>query len=285
MIKLDMGRAWSDTVDMIKEHGLKILGMFLVFAVLMIAVGALLFGSTFAALSSASASGNPAVMTDMMAGGLGMIFLMYIVLGALALAAYFASWRLALSRGSDNFGGALVYGLKASLPSLLAIIVIYIVFVIILFLIMLPFGFAFQGIASGQSLGGAGAFVILSSLLMICLFLFLYARLGLSGPIMSARGSINPVQGLADSWKLTAGNSLRLMVYIFIVNLVLVVAFLLIAFLANALGQISSVITFVILLPVYAVSILVSISLPAGIFTALDGGNEFSQHDVESIFD
>lgn len=142
---------------------------------------------------------------------------MFLIALFLIWSALFAAWNALLSRSRDGFAGELMYGAVAALLSGLVVAGIYIAYSLVTFAITL--------IGMGVSLSSFGdpaspvpnPPIWLSVLILLAWLpmLWLTARLCLSGPAMAESGSINPIAGLRQSWKLTAPAQWRILAYLF----------------------------------------------------------------------
>ena len=136
----------------------------------------------------------------------GGVFAAAFVGAILQSTAQFAVLRQGLS-GEQDIGSTLGYGLVATIVNLLFWGVIIGVFALVLGIIIGATGLA-SSLANSDS--PAGAIAALGGLLLVFLFLmpvlvWLAARLFVAAPAMAAERSVNPLYGLAASWRLTAG--------------------------------------------------------------------------------
>lgn len=118
----------------------------------------------------------------------------------------FAAWNALLSESRDGFAGEVMYGVVGGLIASLTSALIYMA-------IMLPF--AVVAVLFGMVLGSTGTPALIAvpviQLVSIGALLFINARFCMAGPAMAATGSINPLSGLAQSWRLTAPAQWRIL--------------------------------------------------------------------------
>ena len=227
------------------------------------------------------AGGDPTAMAAALGGG---VFLVSIVSQIISSASYFGAWRMGLSREPVAPPQAGVYALGAATTSL---VLLFAIFIGLMILIGIPLGIfgALGGLGSGgnASVGGTMAafgMALIALLLVIPLMLWLMARLSVMGPVMAAAGSVNPLYGITQSWRLTKPVQWPIFGYI----LLLVVAFIVIGMilaLISGVGMIATggmgaelgtgsliftaIISLIISIP-YAIA---AIGIPAGIYRAL----------------
>ncbi len=286
MEKFAIARAWRDTVQLTRQRGLAVLGVFVLVGVIAAVIGFAVLASLFGSFAQ-FAAGASSQTASALASNIGLFGLAYAVFGLLYIGAYMAAWRVALSPPGTGFGDGLIYGIKACVPVLLAGLLFSVAAAAVFLILMLPFGFATTGLFAGFNNGaGPPASMFLAAfgfvILFLVLFLFVYARLGIAGPLMAARRMINPFRGLAESWRLTRGHSLRLMGYIFLFNLAFFAAYLMIGTIVGLMGVISPTLVYIVMIPVYLLAFVVQITMPAGIYTTLRG--HLVDEDLDEIF-
>ena len=184
--KLDYGKAWSDTVALLKEHAKVILPVAGVFLFLPAIISAYM-----------STTPTPEEMVAMITGGAdpmqimreaytpnpwGILSFVAGILGSLTI--YF----LVLQSGRLTVGEAISTALKFFVPMLLAAII--------------------GGIAIG-----------IGMLLLIIPGIYLWIKFSMTGPAIAAEKISNPIDALKRSWALTKGNSL----YIFGLFLIVII--------------------------------------------------------------
>lgn len=278
-----MGAAWTEALELIRRYGIRIAAML--------------------AVLYAVVAGVLAALVTLFAGGLGANngaasitqFLQYgsLVLGAavpvilfVSFTAPLSAWRLALSQRRDGMIRAFVYGLAASVPAIFAVSVLAVGIIGLFVLVLLPFGFGMAGLGGTGLDTGADmvALFVFAFLGYLGFLLFLYARLGLAGPIMASRRSYNPFAALARSWAMTRRNSWRLMLYLFLVNLLLITA----SIVSGLVSAILPLGTGSVLAAQFFFNLLYGVILTfvtAGIFTVLSDTDIWAQAGIESVFD
>lgn len=129
----------------------------------------------------------------------------------------FACWHALLAQSRDGFVGEIMYGIVASLLSMLVAAGIWLVWTVVCsFTIGIALGFSGAGIdaMTAETVALAGKVALGAILLLSLPMLWLNARLCLSGPAMAAASSINPFAGLARSWQATAHAQWRILLYL-----------------------------------------------------------------------
>ncbi|MEO9469684.1 hypothetical protein [Parasphingorhabdus sp.] len=275
-----MTKAWSSSFTMFKSHGLLVILSQVIVYVMMGVVGVLLF-SGMTDFTTATRIDDPGALPGLFAGRFGLMFLGMLVIFALSLAGYFIAWRIVLSPEKETFAESVIYGLIASLPALFAFIAVYLVFIVGIGLVSLLFGFGFGGFADiSDSTDGGGALGGLLNIIFLCVFLFLTARFGTTGPVMASEKSFNPFSAMVTSWKITANNSLMLMLYLFLNSIAFLVIYFVLAAIAVAVGA-ASMIAGIAIGAVFLISLATFFLLiPAGIFVSLAK----EDLDIEDVF-
>ena len=113
----------------------------------------------------------------------------------------FAAWNALLSDSRDGYAGEIMYGVVGGLIGSLTSAVIYVGAQLPFSLVAIPLGFLARS-AQGGPVATYALPVI--QFVSFATLVWVNARLCLSGPVMAATGSVNPVIGLAQSWQLTA---------------------------------------------------------------------------------
>jgi len=283
MNRISISQAWSYATSFFAGQGAN-------HAIILIGVGIVL------PLILQFALGGGAMMSDPMAFAAGGGFA---ALGALAMlislvnyvlqtGSYFASWRVGLSNGAEPLGGAIAYGLIASLPVLLLVLVLVIVLGLLAFLI---FGSAFApmlmgGQPSEAAAASAGILVLVLVPLFLLFLLWLAARFCCMGPAMADRRTFNVLTGLGESWRMTAASQWKIFAYFILLAIALSVIFMVIGAIVGvsmfAGGGMPSTGSFVgIMVGALLLSIpmaYLQVAIPAGLYRAL--GGQVSQGDI-----
>jgi hypothetical protein len=182
----------------------------------------------------------------------------------LQIGSYFGSWRLGLANG-PNVAGSVGYGLVAGLLVVIGLglalallsAVLAPVFgpaaallLVILFLMLFAFLYTLiaaivavalflllilsmiVGVSMGQAgfaatlVGGSGGVAVVAVLLCV-LLLWLAARFSCTTSVMAHRRSLNAFSAIGESWRLTADDQFRIMIYLGLIGLVMtVIAFI-----------------------------------------------------------
>lgn len=206
-MKLDMGSAWSEATAMISANRdlvAIIAGIFVFLPTIVLAVIA-----PEAAMGPAEVNPDDpmaALQAFYSANGI-WLFLIGIVnaIGSLALFALFADNR-------PTVGDAIATGVKTLLPYLAAQILLVLGLSILL---GIPVGLA-------VGLGGTAAGVLVGLVAFVVL-VYVIIKFSLLAPAMIIGGILNPVRALRASWEATKGNSLRLMLFYFLLGIAIVV--------------------------------------------------------------
>lgn len=274
MTGFTIGEAWSQAMDFLNRN-LQMLIILVGGAVVASAIVQLLliggdYEAMMAQINQAAASGNFAALEDIAGGGI-------VAAGLLGLVVQTATQQAALRLGlghPDSMADALLYGLKSAVTILLLVFALGIV----VGLAVVAVGFVFAGgaAAAGSGAGSVGL-VILLFLALALLMLWLYVRTSLMGVTMADAGSINPVYGIVQSWRLTAPHQWSILVFV----VVLFVAALVIGLLFQSLFGLFGL-TIGALLSAALVEAplnIVALAVFAGIYLALiptRGGEVFS---------
>lgn len=206
-MKLDMGNAWNEATGMIsanRELVAIIAGIFVFLPAIVLAVVA-------PGLVAGPGEVNPddpmATMQEFYAkNGMWFIILAIInAIGSLSLFALFADNR-------PTVGDAITTGVKSLLPYLAAQILLVIVLAIAF---GIPIGLAFA--AGGPAIGA------LLGIVAAIAFVYVMIKFSLLAPAMVIDGILNPVNALRVSWSATKGNSLRLLLFYFLLGIAVIV--------------------------------------------------------------
>lgn len=206
--KLDMGKAWTGATGMIgnnKDTIGAIAGLFFFlpyFAVALIAPEAV-----NPPAAQPPAGSDP---QEVMQLAFEQLAVAYTENWALFLAVTIAQFVGSLSllalladRASPTVGEALLRGLR-SIPSYLAAQVL---------------AALAAGLAVGAPLGlvtavAPPAVAVLAGFLLVLVAIYLFVKFSLIAPVIAIEGTLNPLKALARSWRLTKGNSFRLVAFL-----------------------------------------------------------------------
>ncbi|WP_338446232.1 hypothetical protein V5F89_00055 [Pelagerythrobacter marensis] len=196
-MKFDMGRAWSETTAMLganKELLAVIAGIFIFLPNLALAM---LVPEMMQGPAEVDPENPMATMQAFYAENGIWFFLLAIVqaIGTLSLLALLHDRR-------PTVGEAIRTGLVTLLPYIAAQLIIMLGVAIVLGVPV--------GIATGA--GGAAAGVVVGLIAAIVL-IYIMVKVSLVSPEMVLGGTLNPLTAIANSWRLTKGNSLRLFAF------------------------------------------------------------------------
>lgn len=226
-----IGEAWSQAMAMVSEHFRMIL-IYVLAGVLipLILQFAILGGSMATLFDPQTMMANPqdpfAVFASFGAG----LFIVAIAGNIIQSASYYAAWRHALTGGTEDPASTVSWALGAAAMWFVATLVLALVIGLVIGLplvLLIGGGAALAGNAdsAGSAMAGIGLTVLLLVPLMLFLFLWLAARLSVVGPAMAEARSINPLYGLATSWRLTGPSQWSIVGYL----LLMIIAYLVIS--------------------------------------------------------
>jgi len=183
--KLDYGKAWNDTIALLKEHVNVILPVAGVFLFLPAIISA--YMSTIVAMITGGADPMQILREAYTPNPWGILSFVAGILGSLTI--YF----LVFQSGRLTVGDAISTALKFFIPMFLAAII--------------------GGIATG-----------IGMLFLIIPGIYLWIKFSMTGPAIAAEKISNPIDALKRSWALTKGNSLYIFGLFLIVIIVGAVA-------------------------------------------------------------
>jgi hypothetical protein len=281
MVKMSVGAAFSETFGFLKANWMQMLLWLGGAVVVACLLGWLLLRNAMTTMMMAQ--GDPSAAF----GAIGSFILFAFIAGTIVFAASLLIWRTGLVGGEP--ASDIGWGLGAGAAYMLAMIVIYFATIILMYIFIAIVGLLAIAVfgASGMSIeslssGGASAGLILFGIIfyvgLIVFFLWLFGRLSVAGPLMAVNRSSNPFSAFAESWKLTAAsqwtivgfNLLMMLLYFvfgFIVSLVLQGLF--IGMMSPDAGAGAMIGLLILMLLVYVPAILVSVSMPAGVYRAI----------------
>jgi hypothetical protein len=148
------------------------------------------------------------------------------IIGLFAIAVFlfgtmlFAGWSALLNPSRDD---AIVEVMMAGVSALLSLIVAVVIYLAVNIPSYVVAFTMVRSLTDPASVQGALPFIRGVSFFLLALLVWLSARLGLAGPVMAARASINPFAGLAESWRRTGSHQWRITLTIGLVQLVVLV--------------------------------------------------------------
>jgi hypothetical protein len=194
----------------------------------------------------------------------------------------FAGWSALLNPSRDD---AIVEVMMAGVSALLSLIVAVVIYIAINIPSMVVAVMIAASDPMADNMVAALPYVRAVSLALLALLVWLSARLGLAGPVMAARASINPFSGLVESWRRTGPHQWRITLTFGVIQLVVLVM------LSVALGALGALVlaTFegtpydyliaLIWAVLLALTYLLFLILPAGLHATL------TERFDESVFD
>lgn len=279
MNNFSIGEAWSQGIAFLQEHWKMLLmlvgGTVLLGDILQFGVFGINQESMSADMTAAMRGGN---MQNFLAGMAPKLGGAAFVAGVIQSIGQFASLRVAFSRGEEEVGSALGYGVVAALVSFLFWAVITFVFVAIFAVILIALGVSAGSLANGDTSGMAalvGTLVILM-LLILPVLLYVSARLWVMVPAMADARSANPIYGLTESWRLTRPSQWPLVGYVLLLIVAAIVVF---GILGAIIGVITSIFGSTIGPMVQSIvtgvpAAVLTIALSAGAYRALTPNDE-----------
>ena len=278
MIKMSIGAAFSETFAFLKANWMQMLVWLGGAVVVVCLLGWLMLRNAMTTMMMAQ--GDPSAAL----GTLGSFLLFGIVAGTIVYAASLLIWRTGLVGGEP--ASDIGWGLGAGAAFMFAQFVVQIALVIVMYIVMFIIGLLALALfgASGMSLEsfateGASAGLILFGAIfyiaLIAFFLWFYGRLTVAGPLMAVNRSSNPFSAMAESWKLTSASQWTIVgFYLLLIVLFLVVFFVISLVLGGVMaammtpdaGAGSMIGALIIALLIYVPLVLISVSIPAGIY-------------------
>lgn len=283
MTKMSIGVAFSETFAFLKANWQQMLlwvgGALVVVGLL----GYLFLGSTFSAM--ALAPNDPSLIM----GALGKIFLFALIAAVILYGVSMLIWRGGLHPGeAPNFAWAFQAGPAFAFGMFVVMVAAYILVFIVMFILTLIFGAALGGMgalspsalesgAAGAVGGGAIFLMIILYIAVIVFMLWVQARFSVAGPVMADRLTRNPVTGLGESWRLTGASQWAIVGFYLLFTIgIFIYALIAGMIFGGILGAIAggsvvgAILTMIVMAAaVYLPMIMISFSMPIGIYRAL----------------
>ncbi|MCX9148656.1 glycerophosphoryl diester phosphodiesterase membrane domain-containing protein [Erythrobacter sp. WG] len=208
--KLDMGRAWTLTTGLIganRDTIGAIAGLFFFLPSLVASIFVPALANPPAPAGPSGADPDAAMqaltaqMSAMYADNWPLLTAMLVIqfIGSMSLLA------LLSDRGNPTVGEALGTGIRSIPAYLLAQIVS-----------VLGAGLAIGLPAGLLAAAGNPALIAVGVIVTIVAVIYLFAKFALLAPVIAIEGERNPIAALRRSWRLTKGNSLRILVFLFL---------------------------------------------------------------------
>ena len=283
MTKMSIGAAFSETFAFLKANWQQMLlwvgGALVVVGLL----GYLFLGSTFSAM--ALAPNDPSLVM----GAFGKIFLFALIAAVILYGVSMLIWRGGLHPGeAPNFAWAFQAGPAFAFGMFVVMLAAYILVFIVMLILTLIFGAALGGMgalspsalesgAAGAVGGGAIFLMIILYIAVIVFMLWVQARFSVAGPVMADRLTRNPVTGLGESWRLTGASQWTIVGFYLLFTIgIFVYALIAGMIFGGILGAIAggsvvgAILTMIVMAAaVYLPMIMISFSMPNGIYRAL----------------
>lgn len=283
MTKMSIGAAFSETFAFLKANWQQMLlwvgGALVVVGLL----GYLFLGSTFSAM--ALAPNDPSLIM----GAFGKIFLFALIAAVILYGVSMLIWRGGLHPGeAPNFAWAFQAGPAFAFGMFVVMLAAYILIFIVMFILTLIFGAALGGMgalspsalesgAAGAVGGGAIFLMIILYIAVIVFMLWVQARFSVAGPVMADRLTRNPVTGLGESWRLTGASQWAIVGFYLLFTIgIFIYALIAGMIFGGILGAIAggsvvgAILTMIVMAAVvYLPMIMISFSMPIGIYRAL----------------
>jgi hypothetical protein len=275
MERLTIGGAFSRTFAFVAQNWLSIILWMGGALALIIALGMMMIGNAFTAMGASP-------------GNLGSFIGLFARMALFGLAAtvvlYAAGlmiWRGGLVPGSTagDVGWALGAGALYALAYFVLLIVLYIALVIVMVVLGLIFaalggGAAFTPAAFQSGAVGVGALIAIGIAYIgfIVAIMWFQARLSVAGPVMAAGRLVNPVTGIAESWRLTGPSQWRIVGFSLVIAIVTAIAAFVVAWLVEKVagqGVAALIITAAL---VYLPALIVWIAIPPAIYREIVPG-------------
>ena len=226
-MKFDSNRAWreaSAATSANREVLLAVAGVFF----LLPGVASLLFLSDFQADMMAN-FGNPAAANRMMKGMTGPVVGFGLVSFVLQAIGYLAMLALLTDCTRPTVGQAIGVAIKA-LPSVIGATLLF------FFGYMMAIIFITLLVGAMRSVAGFGAVAGALVVLLIGVVFYSMVRLSLVLPVIVIEKVQNPAAALVRSWRMTRGNSLRLLAFYLLLGLAYLVITMVVGMVSMALA-------------------------------------------------
>lgn len=205
-MKFDMGRAWTEALEMIKGNG-KLLAIVAGVFFFLPALALTLLMPTMMTVTPGETM-TPEQVMALFTGGFVFGLFAYVIISYIGTLAVL---NLLSDRARPTVGEAIKAGFLGFIPYFLAQLLLGIAFAVIFIVLALIGGLAASGVLTGLLVVIALPFVA-----------WIYTKMSLVAPVIAIDEIRNPIAALTRSWKLVSGNSLR----VFLFYLVLLVTFL-----------------------------------------------------------
>lgn len=207
--KLDMGKAWTQAMGLIGSNRETITAIAGLFFFLPSFAGGVFIPEVTPPAAASSSGADPQVAFRALIDGVSALYAEFwplmILLSVVQFIGSMALFALLTDRGNPTVGEALATGLK-SIPSYIAAQLVSAAGVAVVFGVVI----GLLGVVAPP------AVVALVGLALIVVAVWLFIRLSLTAPVIAIEGVLNPFAALTRSWRLTKRNSLRILLFLFL---------------------------------------------------------------------
>ncbi|MEW4448777.1 glycerophosphoryl diester phosphodiesterase membrane domain-containing protein [Qipengyuania sp. JC766] len=224
-MKLDMGRAWDQTTAMIGKS----LPLVAIVAALFFFLPNFAFGvlapQGVPGMENPDIAQDPEALMEVLGAYMGQVWwallllILFQYVGQLGLMALFDGSR------RPTLGEALSTGLRMMIPFLIAGLIMN-VGLVLLFTVAVGIG----------GVTGVVALAVLLGAIALAAMIYISIKFVLTGPVMAIEGTANPIAALKRSWRLTKGNSARILLFLFLLGLVYMIASIVLSMFALLFG-------------------------------------------------
>lgn len=215
---MGVGDILSDTLGRLRERFWGLLGIWAVFAAIMIGASiafvGVMGGGIFALAGAMQGGAEPGAGV-----GIGMVLLLlafYIVYLLVAVAQYAALAAMASPIRNDSFGEAIGTGFRSS-PTLLLVMVLFLIAYVVFAVVA---GLVFGVLAQAGAVGS-----LIAAIALFLAIMYLACRVSLVFPIVPIDEVRNPIAAIGRSWSLTRGHALAIFLAFLVITIVAVILF------------------------------------------------------------
>ena len=218
--KLDLGRAWNEAMALLSANRDVVLIVAAVFFFLPNVISTLMLPSQEALMMQLEALGEQPEPDELMAlvsAYFEQSWWIYLLFALVQAAGVMGLLALLTDSSRPTVGEALSFGLKALAPYLVAQILSGLVMIGVPFLLVAIGGLVSVALAALLAFVGIG------------LAVYIWIKFSLVSPVIAIEKVMNPVAALSRSWRLTKGNSLRLLAFYFLLVICVMVLWLVVS--------------------------------------------------------
>lgn len=218
--KLDLGRAWNEAMALLSANRDVVLIVAAVFFFLPNVISTLMLPSQEALVMQLEALGEQPEPDELMAlvsAYFEQSWWIYLLFALVQAAGVMGLLALLTDSSRPTVGEALSFGLKALASYLVAQILSGLVMIGVPFLLVAIGGLVSVALAALLAFVGIG------------LAVYIWIKFSLVSPVIAIEKVMNPVAALSRSWRLTKGNSLRLLAFYFLLVICVMVLWLVVS--------------------------------------------------------